>query len=110
MWYDSPAKINHEVHDLQTGMGPGVILLQDEGCLLLCPDSGNSSLQLSERPDAAVRVDGLPDSKNWRRITPFLSQKTVYITLPAEGSVWNFFCNGEFTCHHSTESRLDSGF
>jgi hypothetical protein len=92
VWYDSPAKIGSVLHELQSGMGSGVILLQVEGCLLLCPDSGNSSLQLSERRDVAVRVDGLPDSRESRRITLFLSQKTVYITLGTEGSVWNFFC------------------
>jgi len=29
-------------------MGSGVIMLQEKGCLLLWPDSGNSSLQLSQ--------------------------------------------------------------
>jgi len=87
VWYDSPANIDNVLHDLQTGMWPGVILLQEDGCLLLCPDSGYSSLQLSERPDVAVRVDGLPDSRKSGRFTPFPSQKTVYITLSAEGCV-----------------------
>jgi len=49
VWYDSPAKIDNVLHSLQTGMGPGVIVLQEKGCLLLWPDSGNSSLQLSQR-------------------------------------------------------------
>jgi len=47
VWYDSPAKIDNVFHGLQTGMGPGVIVLQGKGWLLLWPDSGNSSLQLS---------------------------------------------------------------
>ena len=47
VWYDSPAKNDNVLHGLQTGMGPGVIVLQEKGCLLLWPDSGNSSLQLS---------------------------------------------------------------
>jgi len=47
------------LHGIQTGMGPGIVVLQEKGCLLLWPDSGNSSLQLSQRRDVAVRVDGL---------------------------------------------------
>ena len=47
------------LHGLQTDMGPGVVMLLEKGCLLLWPDSGNSSLQLSQRRDVAVRVDGL---------------------------------------------------
>jgi hypothetical protein len=39
-------------------MGPGVIVLQEEGCLL-CPESGNSGLQLSQGRNVAVKVDGL---------------------------------------------------
>jgi len=37
-----------------SAMGPGVILLQEKGCLLLWPDSVSLSLQLG-----VVRVDGL---------------------------------------------------
>ena len=59
VWYDSPAKIDSVFHGLQTGMGPGVSVLQEKGCLILWPDSGNSSLQLSQRRDVAFRVDGL---------------------------------------------------
>jgi hypothetical protein len=44
---------------LETGMGPGVSVLQETGCLLLCPDSGNSGLQLSQGRSVAVRVDSL---------------------------------------------------
>jgi hypothetical protein len=44
VWYDSPAKIDGVLHRLQTGMGPGVIMLQEKSCLLLWPDCGNSSL------------------------------------------------------------------
>jgi len=46
VWYNSPPKIGNVLHGLQTGMGPGVVVLQEKGCLLLWPDSGNSSLQL----------------------------------------------------------------
>jgi len=51
VWYDSPAKTDNVLHGLHTGMGPGVIVLQQKGCLLLWPDSGNSSLQISQRRD-----------------------------------------------------------
>jgi len=51
------------LHGLQTGMGPGVVVLQEKGCLLLWPESGNSSLQFSQRRDVAVRVDGLSGFK-----------------------------------------------
>ena len=44
-----------------------------------------------------------------RRITPFISQKTVHISLPAEGSILNFFFDGEFTCSHSMDCRFDPG-
>jgi hypothetical protein len=38
-------------------MGPDIIVLQEKGCLLLWSDHGNSSLQLSQHHDVAVRVD-----------------------------------------------------
>jgi hypothetical protein len=56
--WESPAKICNVLHGLQTGLRPGIIMLQEKGCLLLWPDSGNSGLQLSKRGDVAVRVDG----------------------------------------------------
>jgi hypothetical protein len=63
VWQDSPPKIGNVLHGLQTGMGPGVVMLQEKGCLLLWPDSGNLSLQLSQHFDVAVRVDGLSGFK-----------------------------------------------
>ena len=33
-WYDSPAMIDNVLHGLQTGMGPGVIVLKEKGLLL----------------------------------------------------------------------------
>jgi len=44
VWCDSPAKIDSVLHRLQTGMGPGFIVLQEKSSLLLWSDSGNSSL------------------------------------------------------------------
>ena len=75
MWYDSPAKIDNVLHGLQTGMGPGVILLQEKGCLLLWPDSGNSSLQLSQRRDIAIRFDRLSGFKEVQKDSPFPKPK-----------------------------------
>jgi len=71
VWYDSPAKIDSVLHDLQTGMGSGVIVLQEKGCLLLWSDSGNSRLQLSRCRDVAVRVDGLSVFKEIQKDHPF---------------------------------------
>ena len=71
VWYNSPAKIDSVLHGLQTGMGPGVTVLQEKGCLLLWPDSGNSSLELGHRRDVAVRVDGLSGFKEIQKDHPF---------------------------------------
>jgi len=46
------------LHILPTDMGPDVIMLQERGCLLLWPDSGSLSLQLSQCHDVAVRING----------------------------------------------------
>lgn len=61
----------------------GIIVLQEKSFLLLWPHSGNSGLQLS----IMVRVDS---SRKSKRITPFLSQKAVYITLPSDGCILKF--------------------
>ena len=71
MWYDSPAKIDSVLHGLQTGMGPGIIMLQQKGFILLWPDSGNSSLQLSQCRNVAVRGDGLSGFKEIQKDHPF---------------------------------------
>jgi len=64
--------MDNVLHGLQTGMGPGIIVLQEKGSLLLRPDSGNSSLQLSQSRDVAVRVDdGLSGSKEIQKDRPF---------------------------------------
>ena len=34
VWLDTPAQIGYVLHDLRTGMGPGVIVLQEIGCPL----------------------------------------------------------------------------
>ena len=92
---DNPAKISSVLHCLQTDMGPRVIMLQEKGCLLFLPDSRSLSLQLGQCCNAVVRIDGLPRVlENSEGSTPFLSQNTVHITVPAEGYVLNFFFMG----------------
>lgn len=54
----SMTKIAYVLHDLQTGMGPGV-MLQEKGYLLFWPDSGSSSIQLSQHHGVAVSTFGL---------------------------------------------------
>ena len=71
VWYNSPAKIDSVLYGLQTGMGPGIIVLLEKGCLLLWPDSGNSRLQLSHCRDVSVRVDGLFGFKKIQKDHPF---------------------------------------
>jgi len=71
VWYKSPAKTDNVLDGLQTGMGPGVIVLKEKGCLLLWPDSGNSSIQLSQHRDVEVRVDGLSGFKENQKDHPF---------------------------------------
>jgi hypothetical protein len=53
-----PAKFCNVLYGLETAMVPGVIVLQEKGCLLWS-DSGNSGLRPSQRRDIAVRVHGL---------------------------------------------------
>jgi hypothetical protein len=53
------SKLSNVLQGLQTGIGPGFIVLQEKGCLLFWPDPGNLGLQFSQRRDVAVRVDGL---------------------------------------------------
>lgn len=56
--------------------------------------------------NVVVRVESLRFRKA-RRITPFLSQKKMHITLPSENYVLNF--DGEFPCRHSMDCLFDSG-
>lgn len=59
MWWDSPAKTGNMRHDLPNGRERGTIVLQEEGCLILWPDSGSLSIQLSQHRNIVVRVDCL---------------------------------------------------
>ena len=82
-----------------------VIMLQENGCLLLWPDCAGLSLQSCQCRDwgPSDLMDCLGSSKCWR-ISPFLSQKTVHITLTAESCVLNFFFWRKFSCCHSMHS------
>ena len=72
------------IHSLETGMGSGFILLQKEDCLLLRPDSGCLSLQLSQSCNISCQ--------KWR-ILPFLSQKCTSLYLLRAAS-WTFSLMG----------------
>ena len=50
-----------------------------------------------------------PGSRQSRRITPFLSQKTVCITLPTEDCILNLLLDEEFTYHHPMDCCYYSG-
>ena len=75
VWYNSPTKIDNVLHVLQTAIVPGPILFQEKSLLLLWPDSGNSSLQLSQRRNVAVRVDGLSGFKEIQKDHNFTTTK-----------------------------------
>ena len=49
----------------------------------------------------------LMGSRESRKPTLFLFQKTMHITLPTEGYICNFF-DEEFTCHYSKNCHFDS--
>ena len=108
MLKDNTAKTVNVLHSLPTSMGSGVIVLQKKDCLLLWPD-WSSSLQLRQHHNIAVKVDILSGFQENHKHNPFLSQKTVNITLPAEDSILNFFFDGEFACCHCIDCHFHSG-
>ena len=57
VWKDSPTSTDSVLHNFQTGLEPGVTTLREKTYLILWPDSGSWSLQLSQHHDVAVRVD-----------------------------------------------------
>lgn len=64
-------------------------------------------LQLSQCHDKQSELVVCLDSRKSQKITPFLSPKTVHITLPTDGFVLNFFSD-EFPTCHSMDCCLDS--
>ena len=46
------------LHGLQTAVRPGVIVLQEKGCLLFWPGCGSSGFQLIQQGNVQVRADG----------------------------------------------------
>lgn len=94
MWWvqwKSPAKTGYVLHDLQTGMGSGFILLQKEGCFLLWPASGISRFQLSQHHNVAVRIDGLSRLQERQKDQPFSIPKHSAHLFNHECCVLNFF-------------------
>lgn len=85
LWLDCSAKIVSVHHGLHIGMVCGVIVLQENGCLLLCSDSGSSSLQPCENHGWVVWADGLCRFYQTQKGHPFLSypkrQCTALCTL-----------------------------
>lgn len=81
-------------HDLQTGVEPGVIMLQEKSCLLW-PGPWGLSRKVSTAMEQSESMVCLGFRKT-TRITPFLSKKTENITLPTEGCILQFFFNQEF--------------
>ena len=91
--YDSPAKIDNVLYGLQTGMGPGIIVLQEKRCLLLWPGSGNSSLLLSQRREVVVGVDG-PGSRKSRRSPSSYPKRQCTSLYPLRATSWTFSSMG----------------
>lgn len=64
---------------LQTGMGPGIIMLQEKHCLHLWPDSGHTGFLLSQSRDVATRVrlsafqEAFPIPKQCTALDPLVS-------------------------------------
>jgi len=89
-------------------MGLGVIVLQEEGCLLLWPDSESSSLQLSQHCDVAITVDGLfRFQENQVGGSPLSYPKRTHFTLPTEACILKFSFDREFTYHDSMDCHLN---
>ena len=101
----NPDKIGNVLCSLQSDMGSFV--LQKKVCFPLWPDSGSWSLLLSQCHSVAELMVYQGCRKSGR-IIPFLSQKIIYITLPNEVCVLNFFFKREFTCCHSMGCCFDS--
>ena len=84
------------LHNLQNGLGPGIVMLQERVCLLLWPESGSSSLQLSQHHNVAVRADSLSVFQEIQKDQPLPIKMTGHITLSVMGCVLYFFSDGEF--------------
>jgi len=76
-----------QLHGLQTDIRPGIIMLQEKGSLLLWPDSGSLSLQLSQCHNTAIRGDGLSKFQQIQKDRPF--------PIPKERTSLQFFPHGK---------------
>jgi len=74
--------------------GLALLCCQEKHCHLLWPDLECSSFQLSQHHDVVFRVEGLFGFQDIQRVTPFLSQKAVHITLPTKDCIFSFICDG----------------
>ena len=106
---DRPTKNGSVLHGLQTNMGPGVIILQEKDCHLLWPDSGSSSLQLSQRCDVTVWVDGLPRFQEIQKDHPFPIPKDCAQHFTLWGLCPESFSPMKNSRHQSTCCHFDSG-
>jgi len=66
-----PAKAGSMLHRILTGMGPGLIVLQEKGYLPLWPDTVCSSLQHSQHCDVVVRGNGWSGFPEIQKDQPF---------------------------------------
>ena len=93
MWWNSPDKIGSVLHDLQTGTGPGVIVLKEKGSSLLWPDSGSLSLQLCQHHYVAVT------SSTESCVLNFFLMRNSHIST-AETAIMSPVHSGDITYHH----------
>ena len=77
-------------------------------CLLLWPDSGILSLQLSQHCKVAVRVDGLSGFQEIQKDHPFPIPTDTAHPFIHWGLVLKFFFDGEFGCQHTTDCCFNS--
>jgi len=74
VWQNGPATIGNMFHDLQTGMEPGIITLQEKN-FLHCPESWSLTFQLSQHCVITFRAGGLSGYWEIKEDHPFLIWK-----------------------------------
>jgi len=79
------------LYNLQSVMETDVIVLQENCCLPLRPDSGSLSLQVSQHHDVEARADGLSEFQEIQKDLLSTIPKIRHITSPTEGCVLKFF-------------------
>lgn len=77
LWWNSPAEIGNVLHCLQSGMGPGIIVLQEKGPLSWS-DSGLSLQLISHNVAVSLQFVPVPGStKGWPLIEALFGSVTV---------------------------------